>query len=421
MVKTKPDNGLFHVALAVCICLTAGYGYIAIAAIVVKNDLVWTADLAAFYTGGAIVRDGLGERLYDLELQTRYQRDILGGRNFLGGLMPFNNPPHNALFFAMLARFPLQTAYGMMAAFQALLLIGTLNALWRIGAAWTPRERVLAVGYTLAFYPLLSTFLLGALSLLVLLCLLHVYLALKRHSEISAGAWLLLISVKPQTAILPGLALLFGRRWRAILTVGLGGLALVGFGALWLGPAIWVDFVEALRLSSSSFDKYCIYPSGMHNLKGTLAIAFGKQHAALINAASLGGFLLSVGATAWLWRGPYDPDRPDFELRLSMTMTMAVLFGLHVNPQDSLLLVAPAAIFYEYLRRTNLQRRAYGVFIWICLPLYLIGELGIREGLGIRLPVVAILILLGWQVNALWRATHANRRPLGSASAYPLV
>jgi hypothetical protein len=402
--KTKPNSGLFHVALGICIGLAVSYSYIAIAANVVINDLLWTADFIGFYTGGAIVRDDLGERLYDLELQARYQQEILAGHNVLGELMAYIVPPHDAIIFALPARLPLQTAYGIMAGVQVLLLIGTLGALWRIGAPWTPRERVLAMGGLLAFYPLLSTFLLGALSLLVLLCLLHVYLALKRRGEISAAAWLLLISVKPQTAVLPALALLFARRWRAILTVGLGGLALVGFTALWLGPHIWVDFVENLRLTSSAFDKYCVYPSGMHNLKGTLTIALGKQNATLINAVSLGGFLLSVGATAWLWRGPYDPDRPDFELRLSITLTLALLFGLHVNPQDSLLLVAPTALFYEYLRRAHLPRRAYGVFVWICLPLYVIGELGVRERLGIRLPVIAMLILLGWQVNALWHA-----------------
>ena len=42
--------------------------------------MFWRADFTNYYTGWSLVRDGLGHRHYDLELQTRYQEQIVPER-----------------------------------------------------------------------------------------------------------------------------------------------------------------------------------------------------------------------------------------------------------------------------------------------------------------------------------------------------
>ena len=43
-----------------------------------RQGLFWRADFTALYTGGTLVQEGQGAHLYDFEVQTRYQQEILG-------------------------------------------------------------------------------------------------------------------------------------------------------------------------------------------------------------------------------------------------------------------------------------------------------------------------------------------------------
>jgi hypothetical protein len=400
MNPKKHSKWLFQIALAINIGLALSF--LGLAIIAAQQGLFWSADFTVFYTGGALVRDGLGKQLYNLELQEQYQQAILAGRSFQDGLLPYNNPPHNALIFAILTLLPLSAAYAIQVILQLILLAGLMITLWRFSQKWSRQERILLITGVLAFYPLLSSIMLGAFSLLILLCFLLWVEALKAQRDVKAGLWLLPASLKPQTAVLPALTLLFGRRWRSITAGAVGGIALITLTAILLGPGIWLDFVKALQLSSSFFGEYSIYPSTMYNLKGTLTIWMGNQAGSLINAISLIGFIFSIGVTWWLWRGPWKVEHSDFELRMATTLTLSVLLGLHVHPQDGLLLVAPAVLFYEYLRQNKLPRRAYGIFLWLCPLVFLLGEFTVQDRLGIRLPVIAIIISLAWQLKTFW-------------------
>jgi hypothetical protein len=46
------------------------------------RDMMWRADFTIFNTGWAIVRDGRGQSLYDLDVRARSQQQILDGRRF---------------------------------------------------------------------------------------------------------------------------------------------------------------------------------------------------------------------------------------------------------------------------------------------------------------------------------------------------
>ncbi len=211
------------------IYIAVGISYLGLWWMAAAQELTWRADFTAFYTGAAIVRDGLGDRLYDLDLQTRYQTKILGGRYLADGLLAFYYPPYVSLFFYPLSHLSLPGAYSLWAIVQLLLLSWLLCTLWKFaeGQGWSFSARKLLLASVVAVPSLMFTFLLGAVSLFSTLCLLQFYWALKEDRDVDAGLWFVLGTVKPQVFFLPALVLLVTRRWRTLRTVVLIGLPLV--------------------------------------------------------------------------------------------------------------------------------------------------------------------------------------------------
>jgi hypothetical protein len=80
------------------------------------------SDLLAFLTGGLMVREGLGERLYDLNLQLAFQNQIANKPDNLF-LLPFKTLPFFSLIFIPLTLFSFPTSYCLFC-FLNLSLIG---------------------------------------------------------------------------------------------------------------------------------------------------------------------------------------------------------------------------------------------------------------------------------------------------------
>ncbi len=209
----------FHLGIAL--------GYLGLMVRAAVDGLLWRADVTAFYTGGMIVRHGLGPRLYDLGFQARVQQAILGpGRMFYDGVLPFNNPPHFALVMAPFSLLPLGLAFWCWTALQVGVLVRVIQRLRLLSTEWERSERWMLSGAFFAFFPLFLQFLYGSLSLFVLWCLTEFYLALREGKDVRAGVWLALAAVKLQAALFPALVVLAGRRWRALLGAAAAGLAI---------------------------------------------------------------------------------------------------------------------------------------------------------------------------------------------------
>jgi hypothetical protein len=402
----RVPNVLFSSRLlffALILNISLGATYVGFWIIAAREDLFWLADFSAYYTGWSIIRDGQGERLFDLELQREYQRQILGERSSAGGFLPYVNPPHLTLPFVPLSLLSRSTAYLVWTVGQAALLIWLLRLLYGMARSWEPHERWLLLSAVIAFSPLMVTFLLGAFSLLVTLCLLQFYLALKRGQEGRAGLWLLLASIRPQTVPLLVVMLLAVRRWRALLGALFVGSILGLFSTALLGWRVFGDYFHLMRTFTGLFDALGVVPADMHNFKGTLALILGNDQSRLINLLSYGALIAAVVLTLWLWRKRWQPGHPSFELRMALTMLLGLLFSLHSNPQDSLMLIVPATLFYAYLRQRHLPRRAFAALALSCPFLVFISESTLGGSLGIRVPVVAMIVLLGWVATALYK------------------
>jgi hypothetical protein len=404
--KSSTKKLSWPVLLALAVNLSLALSYIGLWFIAARDELLWRADFSAFYTGGALVRNGLGSQLYDLDLQTKYQQEILGGRSFSQNVLPYNYPPHLALLFAPLTLLPLAQAFFVWTFIQLLLLAILVFLLIRITDHWSSSERLLAIIACLALPGMLRNFLLGAFSLWMLLCLLGWYFELRRGADGQAAAWFLLGSAKPQIMVGPGLVFLMGQRWKSLILVILGGLVIFAVTGLIFGWQIWLDFLERLIASGNYYNEYGITPAGMYNFKGTLTLRFGSDWAKQINLISLAGFLFSLVLTVFLWRGKWDAQKPGFVLRLSFTLFLGLFFSLHVNLQDGLLLAAPLLLFYEYLRLKDLPRKMFAILALSCPTLLLLDEFFFSDWLPVRLAVVLMVTMLIWSGMLLRAENH---------------
>jgi hypothetical protein len=372
------------------------------------QGLIWRADFTMLYTGGAILHDGLGARLYDLDLQAQYQQQILEGSSFVDGVLPFNYPSYVALLIAPLTLFPLTQAFGFWTLLQAGLLVWLLRRLWHLSADWDPLERRALLIAVLAFTPLLNTILLGSFSLLLLVSWVEGYVQLKSLREGYAGLCLTLGALKPQSVLAFGVALLGARRWRSLALMAMVGCLVFIGTTLALGLHIWRDFFMLLLEIGKVFDAMGIVLPDMHNFRGMLAGFLGPMHLPLINTLSISVFIGTVLWILWAWRGSWNLQSAVFPLRLAVTCALGLFFSLHLYPQDSLLWVFPAFLGYVYVRGMPRLRHYYGLFLLNWPWFFLLDQFAPLRIAGIRPAVFLFIVLLFWLGILLRRCMIAN-------------
>jgi hypothetical protein len=369
--------------------------YLLLVAVAAQADAHWTGDFTAYYTGGVLAGSSA---LYDLEAQERVQREMLARDGHAQGpqFLPFINPPHAVLPFACLARLTArQRAFVVWFLLQLALTAYVAGLVWKVASERTAWERMLMVSLTLALPAVLYTYLNGQLSIFMLACLLQHHLSLRDGREARAGLWLALATVKPQLTVLPAAALAGARRPRA-LTVFVGCvLLLVVVSSLLLGWHRWLEYPALLGKVGATFGgRYGADPRAMSNFKGLLSRTLGSDRAQAINALTYTFFFFSVALTLLLWRAELS-----FDLSMSFTILLNLFFSPHLNPQDTLLLAAPALLLYLYLRRRRLTHKplaalaaAYPPLFW---GLFLTGG---RLGFGgeIYLTILLHVILMAW-------------------------
>jgi hypothetical protein len=364
---------------------------LAVAARLAHEGEFWRADFVVFYTGGSMALEAPGGRLYDLDEQAACQQRRVPQRRGVLGLLPFNYPPHAALPLMPLALLPWQTAFALWELGQFVLLGLLLRYLGRWTAGWDLTARCGAFAAVLAFPPLLMTFQLGQVSLLILVCLLGFYDALKEDRPWAAAGWLVLGTIKPQLLIAPAVTLVAARRWR-VLAIAAGLLAAWGLAATAvLGWACWPGFLDIVRESARQCGNYGIDPLRMYNIKGMLLALLGSNHLGAVNGLSLAAAAAVVGVVLWMWRGR--SHTADFDRRAGFTLLLGLLVNPHLNPADALTFVAPALLFGRSLRGRSW--RVFAVLAAVAPLLFLLDTFAVSWR-----PFV--LFALGWAGWMAW-------------------
>jgi hypothetical protein len=306
-------------------------------------DRLTGSDFLIYYTGGAIVRDGLGSRLYDLDLQHDYQAQVLAqeGSHSNFGLFPFINPPHAALLLTPFCYLPPKVAASVFLAFNCLIAAWVLFRLWQLAARWSRTEQMLLLTTVLATEVFWYSLGLGTMTVLVFACILEYYLALSAGRDTRAAVWLIAATVKPQLILLPALIPLALRRWRLIAVAASLGL-LVGLSvSLSLGFHVWLDYFRVIREVSAHGETYGALSRLMNNLRMILYWTVPPQALILVYLALLAGVI----GIFWLWR-----SSREFGLRFALTVLLGLFLAPYLHYQDTLIAFLPAALSFDFAR-----------------------------------------------------------------------
>jgi hypothetical protein len=308
-------------------------------------------DFWAFYTGAVLVWDGHGNHLYDLGIQSQYQFQLLGALHLNGRVLPFIGPPHLALALLPLAALSPIWAISSWIALQMILLVLIIRLYIAENPELTWPERIVYIGALVSFPILFVTIYKGQLSLIILLCIILWIREMRKGNDQGTAIWLLIGSIKPQLIVVPFLLTILARRWKAIAYFAAGGTLVTVICAISLGPGSIRDFMlSMLRIDSNFHATLLIH---MYNFKGFLTLILGPESLPLISSLTFAGFLCALIIVILLWRGRVYVDDKRFDLKMSLSLLLGTFFCPYLFYYDTLLLVAVAKLFHDYLMQSG--------------------------------------------------------------------
>lgn len=360
------------------------------------QDRLWLHDYLAFYSAGQIVLAGLGGQVYDMGTLMQFQQAPLVGLLTIGKPINFVNPPQTALLMVPLASVPHPTSYLIWTALQLGMLAWTMRLAGRRSRDWPGGERRLAVVATVALPLVFLSLLLGAYSLLMLLCLWSVYIALRRQQMWQAGVWLAVgLMVKPQLLVPLGVMLLTARHWRTLTTAAGIGLSSCLLVTLVCGWSIWPAWVQALIHNQHRGED----AARMFNIGGSLTLLFGDL-GWLFDLSVLSSLAMALAAIAWLWRRRVEPGTAAFDANFALTVILGLVTNLHLNAPDAILAVLPLWLMYDLYRRRAAFNRWLPTLLLLTPLLVLASQLGLSGLLRLQLPVICLVVLGVWLARA---------------------
>lgn len=327
---------LRRVVLAVClIALPLSY-FVLYARILADPVQVRGADFVAFYAAGRIARQEGAGRVYDLDLQKKYEEQVAGFAISPEDTFPFPHPPFIIPLLLLTAGEQYEAAFlvwsGLMFAFLFLAAVALLRA--SRAQFDPPARRLLLAGYLL-FFPAFVSLANGQDSaLLVLGGGLWVW-GLFAGRDWLAGLGLALMTVRPHLALPLALPFIFRRRGVLLwFAVGCGALAL--FSLAYVGLEGIEGFIHILFLSGSG-EAYHINENKMINLLGLLLRLLPAADSSLLRSMAWGAYVAAMAGLCLWWR-----RAPALGWREAGTALLAVLFTApHLHFHDLALLLVP--------------------------------------------------------------------------------
>ena len=208
----------------------------------------------------------------------------------VSAILPWLYPPTYLLLVLPFALLPYHAAL-------ALWLVTTLSGYLYIIRRIAPRPQFILL--TLAFPGTLQNLFYGQNGFLSGIFLGGGLLLLDRSPWI-AGLLLALLTYKPHLAVLVPVALIAGRRWRALLAMGVSTAALVLATTMLLGIKVWIAFFNHIFLAMKTIeagnqDLLFLNPSVFST---ALLSGAGVFSARILQGATM---LTAAGLVTWVW------------------------------------------------------------------------------------------------------------------------
>ncbi len=304
------------------------------------------SDLRIFTTGIDMVRSGERHELYNFEAQQRAQTRLYPETR-VSGLLPFNHPAFELLFYWPISGF----SYRMAFLLWALANVGLVLLIARLMAPVVP-ALVQATGiplalYLLAFYPVIYVCGEGQDSLIFLLLLVLSMRSMNGGRTFLAGFLLAIACFKFHLVL--GIAffvLCLRGKWRGLAGLASGGAVVLGISLAIVGRAMLHDYPAMLR-NQSVMTPWGFIPWFMPNLRGILQWTLGYllDIGLILPIIFMSSAIVAVIAT---WLVLSNRTQPDETLTYSIAILTAILVSYHLHVQDLSMAILPMLVLADH-------------------------------------------------------------------------
>ncbi|HKS76965.1 MAG TPA: glycosyltransferase family 87 protein [Terriglobales bacterium] len=382
--------------------------------VVVHIFVIWNArhlirkgypDFTIFYSAAKIVREGLGARLYDPQVQYQVQLEFASGVSIRQGALPYNHPAFEALFFVPLTYLPYLTAFVIWDALN-LVMLGLVLRCLRPHAPFLQRLGLGKAWFAcLAFFPVCVALLQGQDMILLLLLFALAFVSLKRGNDIAAGAWLGLGLFRFHLVLLLVLILLLRKRFKVLIGFAAIACFLMLVSVTIVGWPGMLHYPQYVWYIEQTMGHGAIVPSDMPNLRGLIASLLTdllpKQLVLLVTA------LLSLAVITFVGlRQRMDRSVDLLNLAFSEWILAVVLLSYHAFAYDLCLLLLPIVLVLDDLQRRpgadSVTRRL------LLIPILILFFSPLQMALWLKLGQLSLLatVLFAW----LWGMTREIQR-----------
>ena len=371
------------------------------------------SDFTVFCTGWTLILQHRAAALYDEAAQRATQQALLHGMHFEGGLMAFLNPPHAALASTPVGwladRAGEQTAFVVWSACTIAVLALLVR---RLCAAWggtDRRQRWLIALAVLAFHPVFCAIKQGQTSILLALAVLSLYQAAEEDRAWAGGAWLLVLTIKPQLVPMLVVYLAARRSWRPLWCGGALIAASAGVTAIVLGPSVWIDYLRHVRPLEQFWGTGT--PDYMLNLRGGLTRLFGLDAHVSIDAISDFAWLAAMAITGALLFTRRLQDRSDRRPAYAFVVATMLATNPHVFVHDVVIWTVPLVLFAASRRDAGARWQGFARFALLWPLLFAVGGFFDVKSTALTLidPRIWALAAATCVIGSAWWSTSRQR------------
>lgn len=343
----------------------AGLCFASIALVVIATALVISearfrialsgTDFRGQYTGAYMVRQGLLDRLYDIESQYRSQKEFLPELT-KPDLMVYSYHPLVAVVLSPLGIFTFGNAYRVAFAINFILLLYLIRSpTSRLFVSRVSQEIFPHIYAVFAFFlPVWFALLQNQFTYLLFVIYYHLWNFLSKNNTFRAGIILSALLVKPHYIIVPAIVFFALQEWRLIkgLLVGASVTSLIAIMIVGLtGIKQYISFLATL---SAAGDEFTIHTAAEPTLKGSFH--------ALLQTDTLPAFALIlygilvialIGRLIYLRRFVKENDA-SYGIWFASLMLITLITSPHTNYHDlTLVLFFPFFLIRYYSTKKN--------------------------------------------------------------------
>jgi hypothetical protein len=329
-------------------------------------------DFDAFWAAGRLAVNGHAAQAYDNVAIEATER---AATNMAPGYLAFYYPPSFLLVCVPLGLLGFTAALCVFLAAEMILLLAGLRKILPQRWAWLP---------LLSFPGFIMNALSGQNAPLTAACFCGAAIWLTSR-PVLAGVCLGGLVCKPQLAVCVPLALLAGRRFRALIACGLTAAALCVASFLTLGEGVWRGFLANAPNARADIETIAIKWPKLQSAFGTVRLA-GGGNALAYEAQAVVSVLAVIVLVGTVWR------RPGAQIEASVMVCAALLFTPFLYDYDLAILCVPMACLMAAAQRSSWRAwEKFALLSAFILPL-VARACGMGLGLIIGPPFVALLM-----------------------------